>query len=587
MNHTRIRTFVATVCFLVAAASPLSAQQYEIVDLGTLGGLRSHANGISENGIVAGWAQLPPGGKHAVIWDGNGIVDLGAPAGFIVSEAAAVNDSNQVAGFGEGSPQSYQGYLWESGSWTPIGVLPGHFESMALDIDSGGRIVGRSFILGGEQRAVMWGAGVLTDLGTLGDSSSAHGINDVGQVVGHSLADLPGGEQEFRGFLWENGQMTALDPLGSSWYYTVPYSFSVKHGTLWRNHGGVVALGDVPPTPGTCGSAPLTRSIARAINSSGQVVGEAMCSSTGGPDAAFLWQDGVMHNLNDLIPSGTGWELVSALDINDAGQIVGWGLLSPNDQYLRAYLLEPPVACTGDLDCDDGVFCNGAETCVGSSCQAGSDPCPGQGCDEGAGTCGPLTCNNDDTCDPFEDCDSCPDDCISGGGSPACGDGICQPSNGEDCLSCASDCRGRQKGNPNRQYCCGTDVGCADARCNADPWVCDDTPPVPYCCGDGSCGGAEDSTNCAIDCQGSFCGDGNCDAGEDQCSCADDCGTPPATESVCVDGIDNDCDQNTDCDDPDCTAGPDPACLCGQRGDSCSGGSDCCSGTCKRNGTCR
>ena len=125
-------------------------------------------------------------------WDRSGIVDLGAPAGFIVSEATAVNDSSQVAGRGEGSPQSYQGYLWESGSWTPIGVLPGHNESMALDIDSGGRIVGVSFILSGEHRAVIWDAGVLTDLVTLGDSSSARGINEVGQVVGTSVANLPG-----------------------------------------------------------------------------------------------------------------------------------------------------------------------------------------------------------------------------------------------------------------------------------------------------------------------------------------------------------------------------------------------------------
>jgi hypothetical protein len=49
-----------------------------------------------------------------------------------------------------------------------------------------------------------------------------------------------------------------------------------------------------------------------------------------------------------------------------------------------------------------------------------------------------------------------------------------------------------------------------------------------------------------------FCGDGNCDASEDQCDCADDCGTPPDNESICDDGIDNDCDLNTDCEDPDC-----------------------------------
>ena len=43
--------------------------------------------------------------------------------------------------------------------------------------------------------------------------------------------------------------------------------------------------------------------------------------------------------------------------------------------------------CNVDADCDDGAFCNGTETCNAGSCQAGSDPCPGQSCDEGGDIC--------------------------------------------------------------------------------------------------------------------------------------------------------------------------------------------------------
>jgi hypothetical protein len=196
-------------------------------------------------------------------------------------------------------------------------------------------------------------------------------------------------------------------------------------------------------------------------------------------------------------------------------------------------------------------------------------------------------CNNDSVCDPGEDCHICPTDCISGTGATSCGDGICQPGAGEDCITCERDCRGKVDGNPHRRYCCGDDVDCTDSRCNADPWICDGTPAGPYCCGDGPCNGPEDSTNCAIDCQVVFCGDGNCDASEDQCDCVNDCGTPPDSESICGDGIDNDCDLNTDCEDGDCV--DDSVCfiLCGQRGDPCIDGIDCCSGACKNNGTCR
>ena len=31
--------------------------------------------------------------------------------------------------------------------------------------------------------------------------------------------------------------------------------------------------------------------------------------------------------------------------------------------------------CSADPDCDDGVFCNGAETCSAGACVAGEPPC--------------------------------------------------------------------------------------------------------------------------------------------------------------------------------------------------------------------
>ncbi len=51
------------------------------------------------------------------------------------------------------------------------------------------------------------------------------------------------------------------------------------------------------------------------------------------------------------------------------------------------------------------------------------------------------------------------------------------------------------------------------------------------------------------------CPNGTCDSGETPCNCPQDCGPPPAHEipgSTCADGLDNDCDGNPDCADPDC-----------------------------------
>jgi len=62
--------------------------------------------------------------------------------------------------------------------------------------------------------------------------------------------------------------------------------------------------------------------------------------------------------------------------------------------------------CTTNAECDDGLFCNGAETCVGGSCQGGSNPCQaGETCNETTDTCDQQTCGlNRDPCTVNADC---------------------------------------------------------------------------------------------------------------------------------------------------------------------------------------
>jgi len=126
------------------------------------------------------------------------------------------------------------------------------------------------------------------------------------------------------------------------------------------------------------------------------------------------------------------------------------------------------VGCSVDADCDNGLFCDGAETCNAGSCQAGTAPvcddelfCNGTGtCNEDTNACDPGTspdddgvsctvdscdeatdsivnvpndslcaddsqfCNGNETCDPINDCQS--------GGDPCTGGEICN----EDLNSC-------------------------------------------------------------------------------------------------------------------------------------------------------
>lgn len=78
---------------------------------------------------------------------------------------------------------------------------------------------------------------------------------------------------------------------------------------------------------------------ARGINDKGQVVGSSTSSGIESDIShAFLYSGGSMLDLNDLLPSGSGWTLAEAFDINDLGQIVGNGSINGET---HAFLMTP------------------------------------------------------------------------------------------------------------------------------------------------------------------------------------------------------------------------------------------------------
>lgn len=88
-------------------------------------------------------------------------------------------------------------------------------------------------------------------------------------------------------------------------------------------------------------------SFAYSINNNGQIVGSSENGeSNGNPPGhyparkrrAVLWQNGVITDLNTLIPADTGWELTEAKSINDAGQITGIGTLNGERRGFRITL---------------------------------------------------------------------------------------------------------------------------------------------------------------------------------------------------------------------------------------------------------
>lgn len=276
------------------------------------------------------------------------------------------------------------------------------------------------------------------------------------------------------------------------------------------------------------------------------------------------------------------------LDIND--NVLDGQFLNSNGVVTDHFTIEKGG---GFGECGNGVKefgeqCDGADlggaSCSDQGCTGGVPSCT-VGCTLDYSTCsGCPVCDNDGVCEVDEDCNGCPNDCVSGSGFD-CGNGLCEAGNGEDCLSCPEDCNGKQNGNPSNRFCCGDGDGqnpapCTDSRCSTGGFSCTDVPVTPSCCGDGTCEGIEDSIICEVDCGAPpVCSDGFCDPGEDSCNCALDCGAPPPSESLCTDGFDEDCDGLTDCQDADC--GSDPACLCEPLGASCVADIECCSLKCR------
>jgi probable HAF family extracellular repeat protein len=208
-----------------------------------------------------------------------------------------------------------------------LGTLPGGSFSEAHAINDRGQLVGRSGTLSGGIRAVRWQAAVAIDLGVLpgGNYSEAYNINNKGQIIGASLTTGPGCDTAWfatchHAFLWEEGIMTPLRPLGGP--FSLAYGINDRgqvvglsttspsgdyHAVMWTREGEITDLGTLPGD---------TFGHANAIDDRGRVVGW----SSGETTRAFVWENGVMFELGTL--NGL---FSAAVDINKHGLIVGIG----------------------------------------------------------------------------------------------------------------------------------------------------------------------------------------------------------------------------------------------------------------------
>ena len=264
---------------------------YQIVDLGTLGGNESRAYAINENGTIVGRSLTGSGETRAFIYESGVMSGIGTLGGS-TSEAYGINENGQIVGKSENGSGQIHAFLYDDSNTTMIdlGTLGG-VESYAKAINNNGQIACSSQISSGYWRAAIYENGQMTNLGILSGSSwnaLTSGINSSGQIVGY--CDVTG---------------------GSPW-----------HACMWENS----TINDLGTLPGT------SKSNGQGINDSGQITGFSN-NNPSPPCSGFIYESGTMSPIGSL---GQSPDDTRARSININGHIVGYSNTTGGNK--RAFL---------------------------------------------------------------------------------------------------------------------------------------------------------------------------------------------------------------------------------------------------------
>ena len=358
---------------------------YHVTNLQSLGGTSSVGYSVNDRGWVAGRYNLPGNQtRHATLWRKGALTDLGTLGG---ANSAVLWPVKNLRGIVTGIAQTAEpdplnerwscgfffpaatgrgtrclGFKWKNGVMTRLPTLGGT-HGFATGSNNLGQTVGWAEntmhdptcvlpqVL--QFRAVMWGPrnGQISELPPLpGDSvSAATALNDHGQVVGISgICDQAAGRfSAIHNVLWENGNPVDIGDLGGVAWNT-PMAISQDgdvvgfanasaadggnfnpRAFLWIEGQPVQNLGTLPGD---------VTSQALGINEWRQVVGQSC--DVDDNCRAFLWQNGVMTDLNDLVAVGYDDVLTTANDIDDFGRITGQGFDDDAGQFV-AFLATP------------------------------------------------------------------------------------------------------------------------------------------------------------------------------------------------------------------------------------------------------
>lgn len=315
----QITSFTSPMQVEVAVSETVAASTL-VVYGATLGGDTGIAMVCNGHGQMAGWEQADDNGPYHAFWYDvalNQIRDLGAD-----TTPRAVNAAGKVLidvlHFGT----THESWIYNPAddSYDQLTSLDG--QVTPFDFNDSDTVVGQydahhpnTTTWPKAFRAV---GGTMVDIappeagaGNAGQSSQAKFVNAAGKCAGTYIDSA---DFKTRVFYNDGGASfgigTALDSdvrgINSSGVICGNYKVSgVFRAFSYSVGGGFLDLGAFS---------------ARGINNLGWIVGYDGLSST-----AYIYKDGVLHNLNDFLPLASGWTLSQALFVNNNRQIVGLG----------------------------------------------------------------------------------------------------------------------------------------------------------------------------------------------------------------------------------------------------------------------
>ncbi|MBN9690772.1 MAG: immunoglobulin domain-containing protein [Verrucomicrobia bacterium] len=339
INHLRFLAFAVSFLVLRSAAAT-----YLLTDLGP-----GSAVAINASGMVArndqGKLYLHQGTDVTQI---QVINPLGGDNFFPTTSATDLNDTGVLVGSVVGFVPSYYGVFSSDGINQSVMAGPPSFPIAVYRINNAGWVVGNGDPLSGSPTRPFSGPKVLQSQFT--PFNQGHGaflgLNEAGIEVGyfstnHNIPEFRFTDYRARAVKVVEGVVTFIDTRspGDAPIYNIGDPTTRLSEAYGINSSGVIVgrMALVPDGPkhafrylgngledlGTLGG---TASEALDVNASGQIVGNAQTAS--GQWRPFLYQEGVLTDLNSLLPVGSSTTLVRVYQINDAGAMVGEAVIN-------------------------------------------------------------------------------------------------------------------------------------------------------------------------------------------------------------------------------------------------------------------